>query len=128
LSEETTILIGAAVILFFIWRFTRTYQLYRFSLKVLTEHIERAPFKPSVSTDFFNEVLLGNRSVEPKSFFIRAFVFVVIALVLLPFKDYAPDLYWIVLVLIILYVPWCAIFGVLLKREVVKQNKRSVME
>jgi hypothetical protein len=94
----------------------------------LTEHIERAPFKPSVSTDFFNEVLLGNRSVEPKSFFIRAFVFVVIALVLLPFKDYAPDLYWIVLVLIILYVPWCAIFGVLLKREVVKQNKRSVME
>ncbi len=114
-SEE--IMIGAAVVIFFIWRFARTHQLYRYSLKVLREQVESGPFKPSFSRDFLNGALLGNRSVEPNSFFIRALVFVFIALILLPFRDYAPVLYWIVTFLIVLYVPWCVGHGLMLRKR-----------
>lgn len=109
ISEESVF--ATIVILFFIWRFARTHQLYRYSLKVLRGHMEPTQFKPSFSTDFLNKVLLGNRSVEPNSFFLRALVFVSVALVLLPFRDYAPELYWIVTFLIVLYVPWCVGHG-----------------
>ena len=102
-SEE--IMAGAVVVIFFIWRFARTHQLYRYSLRVLREHVEPSHFKPSLSSNFLNGALLGNRRVEPNSFFIRALVFVVIALVLLPFRNYSPSLYWIVTFLIVLYVP-----------------------
>jgi len=120
-SAEIVTLIGAAVILFFIWRFLRTYQLYRFSLRVLRGVEESAKVKPSFSRKFFNQAILGNRSVEPSSFFVRAFVFVAIALILLPFRDYAPDLYWIVVFLIVLYVPWCVGHGILLRKEIASQ-------
>ena len=116
MSEITTTLFGIAVILFFIWRFARTHQLYRFSLRVLRGQAETTPFKLSFSRDFLTKVVLGNRHAEPSSFFVRAVVYVAIAIILLPFRDYAPELYWIVSILIILYVPWCVIHGVLLKK------------
>jgi hypothetical protein len=117
MSDETTVLFGFAVLFFFIWRFARTHQLYRFSRKVLRGYEEPVQIKPSISREFLNHALLGNRNVEPSSFYIRAIVFITIALVLLPFKDYARDLYWIITVLIILYVPWCMVHGLLLKKK-----------
>jgi hypothetical protein len=116
MAEETTTLIGAAVIVFFVWRFIRTHMLYRYSLRVMRGLEEPTQVKPSLSKDF-GQAILGNRSAEPKSFLIRALVFVIIALVLLPFRDYAPDIYWIVVILIILYVPWCVGHGFLLRKE-----------
>jgi hypothetical protein len=121
MANETTALFGAVIIFFFIWRFVRTHQLYRFSRRVLKGYEEPVQVKPSISRDFLNHALLGNRNVEPNSFHVRAIVFVAIALVLFPFKDYAPDLYWIITFLIILYVPWCVIHGLLLKRETIKR-------
>ena len=120
MSNETTVFFEAVIIFFFIWRFARTHQLYRVSRRVLKGYEEPAQVKPSLSRDFLNHAFLGNRNAEHNSFYIRAIVFVTIALVLLPFKDYAPDLYWIVVFLIILYVPWCVIHGLLLKREKIK--------
>jgi hypothetical protein len=117
MAEEITTLIGAAVILFFLQRFIRTHMLYRYSLRVLRGLEEPTQAKPSLSREFFDQAILGNRSVEPNSFFIRALVFVTIALILLPFKDYAPDIYWIVVILIALYVPWCVGHGLLLRKE-----------
>jgi len=119
--QTTTALFASAVILFFIWRFARTHQLYRFSQRVLRGLIEPITIKPAFSREFISHALLGNRNIEPKSFYIRGFVYVVVAFVLLPFKDYTPDLYWLVVILIILYVPWCLIHGILLKREVAMQ-------
>jgi hypothetical protein len=121
MSEEAIIFLEAAVILFFIWRFARTHQLYRFSQRVLRGLEAPVQVKPSLSREFFNQAFLGNRNVEPDSFFVRALVFVAIALVLLPFKDYAPELYWIVVFLIVLYVPWCVGHGVLLRKRVINQ-------
>jgi hypothetical protein len=117
MSEETTALIGAAVVIFFIWRFIRTHKLYRFSLEVLKGRKESTHVRPSFSKEFFDQAVLGNRDVKPNSFFIRAVVFVAIALVLLPFRDYAPDLYFIVVIMIVMYVPWCFGHGFLLKKE-----------
>jgi hypothetical protein len=117
MSEETTALFGAAVILLFIWRFIRTRKLFTYSRTVLRGLEEPNHVRPSFSPGFFDQAVLGNRNVEPNSFFIRAFVFVAIALILLPFRDYAPEIYWIVVVLIALYVPWCVGHGFLLKKE-----------
>jgi len=75
----------------------------------------------SVSRDFFEQVFIGNRNVEPNSFYVRAFVFATVALVLLPFRSYAPELYSLVFLLIILYIPWCVSHGLLLRRAVSKQ-------
>jgi hypothetical protein len=118
MSHETTMLFGAAVVLFFLWRFARTHQLYRFSIKVKRGQVEPTPFAMSVSRDFFEQVFLGNRSVEVNSFYVRASVFAAVALLLLPFRSYAPELYWLVCLLIILYVPWCVSHGLLLRRAV----------
>ncbi|NHJ14197.1 MAG: hypothetical protein EAX95_11005 [Candidatus Thorarchaeota archaeon] len=92
--EETAALIGFSVIVFFIWRFARTHQLYRFSKSVLRDQANSTSIKPSFSREFASQALLGNRRVEPKSFFVRPLVYVLVALVLFPFKDYAPELYW----------------------------------
>lgn len=127
MAEETSVFIGALVILFFIWRFVRTHQLYRFSIRVLRGLEESTQVKPSFSKEFFNQVILGNRCEMPKSFFVRAFVFVTIALLLFPFKDYAPDLYLVVAFLIILYIPWCVGHGILLRTSHVN-SKKSVVE
>jgi hypothetical protein len=109
--------IGIVVVVFFIWRFARTRQLYRYSLKVLKGQVTPTEFKPSLSREFFNKALLGNRNAEPKQFILRALVFVVIAVILLPFKDYAPTLYWMTVFLIILYGPWCIIHGISLRQK-----------
>ena len=117
MSEEITALLGFAVILFFIWRFLRTHQLYRFSKKVLEGQAESVSFEVSLSREFAGQVFLGNRNVEPKSFFARPLVYSVIALILWPFKDYAPNLYWIIVFLVILYTPWCLVHGILLRGQ-----------
>jgi hypothetical protein len=122
MSDETTAVFGVVIICFFVWRFARTHQLYRFSLKVFKGQANPVQVKPSISRDFLNQALLGNRNVEPNSFHIRALVFAIIALILLPFKDYVLDLYWIVPIIIILYVPWCVVHGVLLKRKATKHS------
>ncbi|MGD9397648.1 MAG: hypothetical protein PVJ05_14530 [Candidatus Thorarchaeota archaeon] len=114
--EEGT-MIGIAVVVFFIWRFARTHQLYRYSLRVARGQIESTQFRPSFSRNFLNGALLGNRSVDSNSFFVRGLVYAVVALILLPFRDYAPELYWIVTILIIFYVPWCFCHGFLLGRK-----------
>ncbi|MFX0045860.1 MAG: hypothetical protein ACFE8Z_08435 [Candidatus Hermodarchaeota archaeon] len=123
MSDESTVFLGAAVILFFLWRFARTHQLYRFSLKVKRGQIEPTPFVLSVSRESFEQALIGNRNVEPNSFYVRALVFVTVAFVLLPFRSYAPELYSLVFLLILLYIPWCVSHGLLLRRAVSQQWK-----
>lgn len=115
MTEET--LFGIVVVLFFIWRFARTHQLYRYSLKTLKEGVEPTKIEISFSREFFDKVLLGNRDAKPSSFMIRAMVFLVVALVLFPFRNYAPELYWVVSFLIVLYVPWCVGHGLLLRSK-----------
>ncbi|MHA3964449.1 MAG: hypothetical protein AM325_013020 [Candidatus Thorarchaeota archaeon SMTZ1-45] len=121
MSEMMTALFGTAIALFFIWRFARTHQLYRFSLRVIRGLEEPVIIKPAISREFANHALLGNRNIEPNSFFIRGVVYLAIALILLPFRDYIPVLYWLVVFLIALYVPWCLIHGVLLKQEITRR-------
>jgi len=109
--------LGIVIVLVFIWRFVRTRQLYLTSLHVQACGSEPIPFSPHGLRSFVHQALLGRRSVRPTSFFIRAFVFVVVAACLLPFKDYEPLLYWLVVVLIVLYIPWCIVHGVMLKKR-----------
>jgi len=71
------------------------------------------------------KVLLGRRSIEPVAFFVRALVLAVVALCLLPFKDYEPPLFWIVISMISLYVPWCIVHGVMLKNASASKPHRS---
>jgi len=116
--DTNRITLGLLIIFIFIWRFVRTRQLYVTSLHVHAGGSEPIPFNPHDLRSFVQQVLLGRRSIEPSSFFIRAFVLVVVALCLFPFKDYEPLLSWLVIVLITLYVPWCILHGVMLKKKV----------
>ena len=116
MSTAEAVFFGAVVVLFFVWRFARTHQLYRFSLSVLRGEAEDSPFKPSVSIDFVRRALFGRRSIAPRSFLIRALVFVVVAAILFPFRGYGPMLYLVVVSLILLYIPWCAAHGFLLRK------------
>ena len=116
--DTNLIVLGFVIILVFIWRFVRTRQLYVTSLHVHTRGSEPIPFNPHDLRSFVQQVLLGRRSVRPASFFIRAFVLAIVALCLLPFKDYEPLLFRLVIVLIALYVPWCILHGVMLKKSV----------
>ena len=75
------------------------------------------PFRPHDLGSFIQQALLGRRSVGPTSFFIRGLVFAVVATCLLPFKHYKPPLFWLVVALIALYVPWCIAHGLMLKRK-----------
>ena len=115
--DTNTIALGIVIVLVFIWRFARTRQLYLTSLHVQACGSEPIPFSPHDLRSFVHQALLGRRSIKPTSFFIRAFVFVVVTACLLPFKDYEPLLYWLVVVLIVLYVPWCIVRGVMLKER-----------
>ncbi len=115
--HTNTIALGIVIVLVFIWRFARTRQLYLTSLRVQASGSEPIPFNPHDLRSLVQQPLFGRRSMKPTSFFIRAFVLVVVAACLLPFKDYEPLLYWLVIVLIALYVPWCIIHGVMLKRR-----------
>ena len=115
--DLNTILLGIVIVLVFIWRFARTRQLYLTSLHVQARGSEPIPFKPHDLRSFVEQALLGRRSMKPTSFFIRGFVFVVVAVCLLPFKDYEPLIYWLAVVLIVFYVPWCIVHGIMLKKR-----------
>jgi hypothetical protein len=116
--DTNRIALGLVIILVFIWRFARTRQLYVTSLQVHARGSEPVPFNPHDLHSFVQQVLLGRRSIKPTSFFIRAVVLAAVAVCLLPFKDYEPLLLWLVIVLIALYVPWCILHGVMLKKRV----------
>ena len=115
--DTNTIFLGIVVVLVFIWRFARTRQIYLTSLHVQACGSEPIPFKPHDLRSFVEQALLGRRSMKPTSFFIRGFVFAVVAVCLLPFKDYEPLIYWLAIILIVLYVPWCIVHGVMLKKR-----------
>jgi hypothetical protein len=115
--DANAILLGIVVVLVFTWRFARTRRLYLTSLQVQARGSEPIPFKPRDLRSFVEQALLGRRSMKPTSFFIRGFVFAVVAGCLLPFKDYAPLICWLATILIVLYVPWCIVHGVLLKKR-----------
>lgn len=115
--DRSTILLGILIVLVFIWRFARTRQLYLSSLEVKTLGVEPVNFNPGDIHCIIHQGLLGQRSVEPKSFFIRGIVLAVISLCLLPFKHYQPALVWLVIGLIALYIPFCVIHGLMLKRQ-----------
>ena len=115
--DTNTILLGIVIALVFIWRFARTRQIYLTSLHMQAYGSEPIPFKPRDLRSFVEQALLGRRSMKPTSFFIRGFILVVVAGCLLPFKDYEPLTYWLAIILIVLYVPWCIGHGVMLKKR-----------
>jgi hypothetical protein len=120
-----TIALGLVILLVFIWRFARTHQLYLTSLRVQTCGLEPTPFELHDIRCFVQQVLLGHRSLEPVSFFIRAFVLSAVAGCLLPFKHYDPILYWIVILMLTAYVPWCIAHGISLKRKLTNLGMKS---
>jgi hypothetical protein len=122
MADKNTIFLGIVIFLVFIWRFVRTRQLYLTSLQVQASGSEPMPFKPHDLRSFVEQALLGRRSMKPTSFFIRAFVFVIVAACLLPFKKFEPLLYWLVVALIGLYVPWCIVHGLMLKKRLPKAS------
>jgi hypothetical protein len=115
--DRNTIGFGIVIVLAFIWRFARTRQIYLISLKVQAGRSDPIPFSPHDFRSFIDQVLFGRRSLEPFSFFVRAFVYLIVAAGLLPFKDYNPVLYWLVVILIALYVSCCIAHGFLLKKN-----------
>ena len=114
--DSNTVVLGILIILAFVWRFARTRQLYLTSLKAGVPGSKPIPFNPRNLHSFVEQALLGRRSIKPVSFFIRAFVLAIVALCLLPFKDYEPPLWWLVIAMIALYIPWCIFHGVMLKK------------
>ncbi|MBW2675374.1 MAG: hypothetical protein JRD89_18515 [Deltaproteobacteria bacterium] len=117
MADRNTIAVGIVIVLVFLWRFARTRQLYLTSLYVHEHGLAPIRFKPHDLRSFVDQALLGRRGIEPASFFIRAFVLVVVAASLFPFKGLAPLLYWLIAALIALYVPWCIAHGVMLKKR-----------
>jgi hypothetical protein len=112
--NSSRIALGVLIILVFAWRFFRTRQLYLTSLNSL----KPIAFNPQDFHGFVQQVLLGRRSIEPTSFFIRGFVFAILAIGLLPFKNYEPILCILVIVLVTIYVPWCIMHGVMLRKKI----------
>lgn len=110
--ETNTLVLGILIICAFGWRFYRTWQLYLTTKTVLEKGVEAIPFHPQDLNDFIQQALLGRRSVQPGSFRIRALVYGLIAVLLLPIKGYQPVLYWLVVGLISFYLPWCILFGI----------------
>jgi len=117
MADRNTILIGIVIVGVFLWRFARTRQLYLTSLRVFSQGLDPIRFKPHDLRSFLEQALLGRRSIKPASFFVRAYVLAVVAVSLFPFKDFSPLLYWIVIVMVVFYIPWCIMHGILLKRK-----------
>ena len=113
--DRTTLVLGLLILLAFVWRFARTRQLYLTTVAVQARGEEPIAFSPHDLRTFVDQALLGRRCMTPGSFFVRAFVFAVVAACLLPFKDYAPPLYWLVVALVAIYGPWCIGHGLLLR-------------
>ena len=116
MKDTNATTLGILIVLVFIWRFARTHQLYLTSLKVQTLALPPIAFNPRNPRAFLEQVILGRRSIEPNSFFIRGFVLAVVALCLLPFKHYELPLFWLVITMISLYIPWCILHGVMLQK------------
>jgi hypothetical protein len=117
MTDKEVITLAVLIALAFAWRFVRTRQMYLTSLAVRTQGLEPIPFKPQDLSTFVQQALLGRRSMEPNSFFIRGIVFVLVAVCILPLKNYSPPLWWLTIGLIGLYVPWCFIHGMMLKQK-----------
>lgn len=118
MEDTNTIVLGIVIALFFIWRFARARQLYLTSLQgQTTRRSESSLFNTPDLRSVVQKTLLGRRSIKPISFFIRAFVFMVVTVCLLPVKGYGPCLYWLIVALVALYVPWCVVLGVMLKKR-----------
>lgn len=109
--------LAVLILLTFAWRFARTRQLYLTSLRVSQLGLPAPVLDPHDMRSVAQQVLLGRRSIKPASFFMRAVVLVLVAACLLPFKHYAPCLWWLVVALIGLYVPWCLAHGLMLRRH-----------
>jgi len=112
-----SIALGTIIVTFFIWRFIRTRQIYLNSLKMRALGLKPIVFNLRDPRSFVQQVLLGRRSIEPSSFFIRAFIFALVAFCLFPFKNYDPNLYWLVIAMILFYILWCITHGVMLKKK-----------
>lgn len=118
MADWGTVALVIVTVTVFIWRFARTHQLYRTSLQAHSTGLEPSPsFHPDDARGFIMQALFGRRVVRPSSFLIRALVFLVATVCLFPFKDYGPTLYWLVVVLVSVYVPWCILHGLVLKRR-----------
>ncbi|HEY71123.1 MAG TPA: hypothetical protein G4O08_11125 [Anaerolineae bacterium] len=117
MAHEDIITLAVLITLAFAWRFVRTRQMYLTSLAVRTQKLAPIPFKPRDLSTFVQQALLGRRSMEPNSFFIRGVVFVLVAVCILPLKNYSPPLWWLTIVLIGLYVPWCVAHGLILNKK-----------
>ena len=122
--DRSTSVLGILIVLAFIWRGARTRQLYLTSLQVQARGLEPIPFRPRDLGSFVQQALLGRRSIKPSSFLIRAFVFVVVAVCLLPLKNYEPFLYWLVALLIAAYALWCVVHGVMLTTRLAEGRPR----
>jgi hypothetical protein len=122
-SDVVTVLGGVAVVLFFIWRFIRTHKRFRYSHRVLRGLEEPVEVQPAFSREFFDQAILGNRNAKPNSFYVRAIAFAVIALILLPFRDYSPLLYSIYVGMTVAYVPWCVSHGYILGKMVTDEAR-----
>jgi hypothetical protein len=117
MANTNNVALGIIIVLAFIWRFARTRQLYLTSLRAKVGASEPISFSPHDLRSFIEQAFLGRRSMRARSFFVRALVFLVVALCLLPFKQYNLWLFWLVIVLIALYVIWCIAHGVMLNRR-----------
>lgn len=106
-----TVFIGVVVIVVFIWRLFYIHQLFLTSIKTIKYNLKPIKFNPRNINDFINQIFLGKRSMKPISFFIRGFIVAIIAIFLLPFKDYEPSLFRLVISLLIIYIFWCLFFG-----------------
>jgi hypothetical protein len=115
--DTNVIAIGIVIVLVFLWRFARTRRLYLTSLHGQKGGLEPIAFNPHDLRSFVQHALFGRRSIKPTSFFIRAFIYLVVAACLIPFKDWEPLLYWLVMIMIALYVPWCIVHGDMLKKR-----------
>ena len=118
--DTNTAVLVVVIILVFIWRFIRTHQLYTTSLQIDIQSFDLRGLHDLRS--FVSQVLFGHRVVGPDSFFIRAIFFAVVTICLFPFKNYEPVLYWLVVVLVSIYVPWCVFHGILLRRNLRRSN------
>jgi hypothetical protein len=118
MTDTNKVFLGILVILAFSWRFIRTRQLYLTSLSVHTNGADPSSFNPKDLRDFIDQAFFGRRSIRPTSFFIRAIVFLIVAVCLLPFKNYDPVLFYLTIVLILVYVPYCIAYGFMLRKRI----------
>ena len=127
MTDAPVIIIGTILTIFFIWRFARTRQLYITTIEVIQNKSKPIQFDPHYIHSFYEQGLLGHRSVKPISFFLRALIFIIVFVCLLPFRHYQLTIQWLVGILITLYAIWCIVHGWMLKKFLKRklQNKKN---